>query len=206
MAKKKGLNGIAITDHNTILGAIEARRINDDPEFIVIIGQEIATEVGDLIGLFLHNEVRSRDSKEVADEIHSQGGIVVMPHPCNWRLSDEKILQYIDVIECFNSRASVQINENAIKLAEKHCKPVVCGSDAHLCSEIGTCKVVFSSADIINDIIYKRIRLETAYTPVYYKALSQIIKCVKLHKYSKIPRAVLSFIVELLKDKWAKID
>ena len=99
----------------------------------------------------------------------------------------------------------MQTNSDAIKLAEKHGKPVVCGSDAHFCSEIGTCKVVSSSTDIINDIINQRIRLETACTPAYYEALSQIIKCVKLHKYSKIPRDVLSFIVELLKDKWARI-
>ena len=79
VAKKRGLDGIAITDHDTIKGALEASKFNDS--IYVIIGSEIRTEKGDVIGLFLNEEITSKYFDEVVDEIKSQGGLVVLPHP-----------------------------------------------------------------------------------------------------------------------------
>src|SRR5262245_37400819 len=80
-AKHKGLNGLAITDHQTIEGALATIKLNPDPDFLVIIGAEYYTQAGDIIGLFLREEITTRDPLELIDEIHRQGGIAVLPHP-----------------------------------------------------------------------------------------------------------------------------
>lgn len=202
IAKKKGLNGIAITDHNTIKGGIDARRINHDPNFLVIIGSEIATEMGDIIGLFLKEEIRSRDSIEVIEEIHRQGGIAVLPHPYKGHRLNEEIIRNIDVIECFNSRTSGENNKKAMKLAERYKKPIIAGSDAHFSSEVGACKVILNSADIRNEILNGRVvELETKYTPLYMQSLSQMIKSIKLGKYNEITIRFISLIVNIIRRK-----
>ena len=64
VAKKKGLTGIAVTDHNTIRGGLEVKEINKDRDFTVIVGSEVQTEIGDIIGLYLSDEIKSRISIE----------------------------------------------------------------------------------------------------------------------------------------------
>ena len=73
VAKNMGLNGVAITDHNTTKGGLEAKKINRDHDFLVIVGSEISTEIGDITGLFLSEEIKSRNSMEVIEEIKKQG-------------------------------------------------------------------------------------------------------------------------------------
>src|SRR5512146_3370953 len=80
IAKSRDLQGVAITDHNTIKGGIEAKRYETD-SFNVIVGSEIKTNRGDLIGLFLTEEVHSRDLQGASSEIRRQGGRAVIPHP-----------------------------------------------------------------------------------------------------------------------------
>ena len=60
-AKKKGMDGIAVTDHNTMKGALEARKLNKDKDFEVILGEEIGTNFGDVIGLYLKKEIKSKE-------------------------------------------------------------------------------------------------------------------------------------------------
>ena len=79
ISKKKGLDGIAITDHNTIKGGSEARKYETD-DFEIVIGSEISTERGDVIGLFLSEEIRSNDFYRVILEIKEQNGIIVLKH------------------------------------------------------------------------------------------------------------------------------
>ncbi|NOQ33199.1 MAG: PHP domain-containing protein, partial [Methanosarcinales archaeon] len=108
MAISKGLDGIAVTDHDTIKGAVAAKRFGT-PDFEVIVGCEMKTTNGELIGLYLQEEIISRAPIEVIQEIHDQGGIVVVPHPFDRfrsaRFSNiSKYLKDIDAIEVFNSR------------------------------------------------------------------------------------------------------
>ena len=72
-AKKRGLHGIVVCDHNTIRGGLEAYNLNHDPEFHVIVGAEMATDAGDVTGIFLTREIKSRNFTEVALEIKKQG-------------------------------------------------------------------------------------------------------------------------------------
>ncbi len=68
IAMKRGLNGIAITDHNTIKGGLKTKKY-ENADFTVIVGSEISTERGEIIGLFLEEEVKSTNVQEVITEI-----------------------------------------------------------------------------------------------------------------------------------------
>ena len=138
IAKKKGLNGVAITDHNTIKGGVEASKVNKDDDFVIIVGSEIKTEYGDVLGLFLTDEIRSRVFADVVDEIRDQGGLTVLAHPFRKGIVFPRdLLGYVDLIEGFNARSPKNLNQKAIELARDCRMPVTAGSDAHLGFEIG---------------------------------------------------------------------
>lgn len=143
VAKNKGLDGVAVTDHNTIRGGVEASKVNKDDDFIVIVGSEIKTEYGDVIGLFLTDEIRSWAFADVVDEIRGQGGLTVLAHPFRKGIVFPRdLLGHVDLIEGFNARSTKNLNQKAIKLA-RDCKiPVTAGSDAHIGFEIGVGRAV----------------------------------------------------------------
>jgi len=136
-AKTKGLDAIALTDHDTMDGAKQLSRI-----FPTIVGEEISCDEGDIIGLFLNETIPRGHVEEVIDRIRSQGGIVVVPHPFDSMRSEavmsEEICAKGDAIEVFNSRVvRAKDNAKAYRIAESLGKPKVVGSDAHLGIEIG---------------------------------------------------------------------
>ena len=106
---KKNLNLIAITDHHTIIGAQE---IQAEAPFPVIIGQEILSSDGEIIGLFLNRTVKKNMSaKETVKAIKDQGGFVQIPHPFDRFRNNHinkkalvEILGEVDIIEVFNAR------------------------------------------------------------------------------------------------------
>jgi len=152
VAKKRGISGIAITDHNTIKGGVITSSISP-PEFHVIIGSEISTEIGDIIGLFLQEEIEHKNSLEVIDEIKAQDGIAVLPHPFRGHKNlPEEVLKKVDLIEAFNGRCSPSENERARKLAHEYKKAQVAGSDAHVLLQLGYGLTVFKNATSIEDI------------------------------------------------------
>ena len=150
IAKKRGLNGIAITNHNTIKGGAEVKKLNKDKNFEVIIGAEIKTDKGEILGLYLKKEIKSRKAGEVIDEIHEQGGIAVAAHPFTWGVLrkqcnfDKKELKKIDGFETFNARNTFKWeNELAVQFAQKHKLAQTAGSDAHFYYEIGRAFTLF---------------------------------------------------------------
>ncbi|MBM4241560.1 MAG: PHP domain-containing protein [Euryarchaeota archaeon] len=153
IAEKKGLNGIAITDHDTIKGGIRAKKYQTE-NLKVIVGSEITTERGEIIGLFLKDEIKSQNSQDVIHEIKDQGGTVVIPHPFDELRNSgfrptKKDVKLIDNIEVFNSRCIFQkYNENASIFAKKHKLAVIAGSDAHFVNEIGNGGVFTDNSDI----------------------------------------------------------
>ena len=157
-AKKRGLSGVVVTDHNTVKGGIETRKLVREDNFIVIVGAEIATDIGDVIGLFIEQEIKSRDFVGVVAEIKQQGGIVVLPHPYRtFRFSsniDSKIITNVDIIEGFNARSkSDGFNLRACELAVRVGKPVTGGSDAHFANEVGNGRTVFHNIPLTLDAI-----------------------------------------------------
>jgi len=139
--RKRGLAGVAVTDHNTIKGGLEAKRYETE-DFKVIVGSEIMTDRGEIIGLFLNEEVEPKELEVVSEEIREQGGIVVVPHPFDrirpgLQPTDEDA-KFFDCIEGFNSRCLFQsYNKRAVEFASRHKLPVTAGSDAHFGWEIG---------------------------------------------------------------------
>ena len=146
IAKKKELGGVAVTDHGTIKGGVETSKINKGDDFIVIVGSEIKTEYGDVIGLFLNEEIVSNIFMEVVDEIKVQGGLVILAHPYRkGKIFPEGLMNKIDLIEAFNARSRKGDNERAYKLATKFRKTMTAGSDAHLGFEIGRGRTIVNS-------------------------------------------------------------
>ncbi|MEQ8192074.1 MAG: PHP domain-containing protein [Candidatus Eremiobacterota bacterium] len=137
IAKEKKLTGIAVTDHNTIRGGIEVKK-KSDKDLFVIVGSEIKTDRGEIIGLFLNEEIRSKDFFEVVDDIKGQGGKCVLPHPYRNHYADPaSLISYVDAIEGFNSRNPKDFNIKAQNLARSQRIVMTAGSDAHMPFEIG---------------------------------------------------------------------
>lgn len=140
----KGLDALAITDHNKIDGAFElAKRA----PFPVIIGEEVRTSEGEIIGYFLREWIPPGLSpEETIARIRAQGGLVNIPHPFDSlrksvikREALYRIAREADMIEVLNSRViRRQENQMAVEFAKQLGKPAVAGSDAHIPYEIGT--------------------------------------------------------------------
>lgn len=157
-AKRRGLSAIAITDHNSYGGASIAQKAATHSDFVVIPGEEISTEYGDIIGLFLNEEIKSRTFAEVIDEIRNQGGLAIMPHPQRRKhMPPQELLWKIDIIETLNGRSSVSMNNMAEKLAVQLKKPGICGSDAHFSWEIGQIRNISSDPFTSIDDLFRII-------------------------------------------------
>jgi hypothetical protein len=140
---RRGIGKIAITDHNTILGAIELREMVPN---LVIVGEEVDTTKGEIIGLFLEEEIpKGLPPEEAIARIREQGGLVYVPHPLDWfrrsalgkrELSD--FIEEIDIIEVFNARTLFPWNNwRAERLARERGLLCGAGSDAHTAYEVG---------------------------------------------------------------------
>ncbi|AEE14219.1 PHP domain protein [Thermodesulfobium narugense DSM 14796] len=131
-----GINVIAITDHNTVKGAMLAKDRIKDIE--VIIGEEILTSQGEIIGLFLQEEIKPyMSASETIKQIKAQKGLVYLPHPFSFFRSALKnsakktLLDEFDIIESFNAKSLPYENFLAREFATKNRKVVAAGSDAH---------------------------------------------------------------------------
>lgn len=164
IAIKRGLNGIAVTDHNTIKGGLEAKKYEND-SLKVIIGSEIMTEKGEVIGLFLSEEIRPGIFQDVINDIRDQNGIIIIPHPFDeMRHSSfqpaEEDIKFIDCIEGFNSRCLFQkYNKNAREFAKKHNMVITAGSDAHFLNEIANAGIITEIEDIREAFVKKEIEI-----------------------------------------------
>ncbi len=142
-----GINCIAISDHGTTEGALKMQSI---APFAVIVAEEILTPHGEIMGMFLKETIPSGLSVEqTISRIRAQGGLVCIPHPFDiFRPSAldsgiiEKIVDQIDIIEAFNSRAPLpQSSTKAQTFADKYGIAKSAGSDAHTIGEIGNAYV-----------------------------------------------------------------
>lgn len=173
---------VAITDHETIQGALEVKEIlsNQSPPIQIIVGAEYYTEKGDIMGLFLEEEIKTQSSDEVINEIKKQGGLVVLPHPYKAHKLDQTLIQSVDVIEVYNSRTTRAKNAQALALAKEYNKPGIIGSDAHFIQEVGLTMMEFDTVDLKSAILAgqgKIIRAEES--QFYYSIVSGLIN---LHK------------------------
>lgn len=182
VAKKRGLNGVAITDHNTLKGGVEALKINKDPDFEIIVGSEIRTEYGDILGLFLNEEILDHSFDNVVDEIKSQGGISVLAHPYRHYNTPEDIINRVDLVEGFNARSKQFHNLKSIELTGKFDKSMTAGSDTHLYFEVGS-GTVLVEGNIENSLKKGKTEIEGKESNYYLvHGLSVLVEKFKLFK------------------------
>lgn len=162
--KMTDLDIIAITDHDEIAGSQEAERLASAYNFEIIVGEEILTKQGEILGLFLKEKILPKKSLiATIDEIHRQGGLAIVPHPFYFygRIPGfkkavsirtvNKILKYesdfikIDALEAFNPSLPGQLSHRKVlkfntKLFDL---PVIASSDAHTLDHIGCAYTLF---------------------------------------------------------------
>ena len=147
-ARDRGLGAIAITDHNEVSGALEARRIAAEMDDIkVIVAEEVKTaEQGEVIGLFLEEKIpKGMTMAETIAAIREQGGLVYVPHPFDRFHSVPdyehliEIIDEIDILEVFNPRVALtEFNQEAERFARKYRIVSGAGSDSHVAQGLGS--------------------------------------------------------------------
>lgn len=154
-ANKHGLNGLAITDHNRIDGAL---KIAAKTDLLVIPGIEIASADGHIIGLNITHPVPEKlSAEETVERIHSAGGIAVACHPFGFLKGGlgNRVSSSFDAIEVINS-SSIPFRiavKKSLKVAARLGKPCLAGSDAHYGPEIGCAYTMINAERNINDVI-----------------------------------------------------
>jgi hypothetical protein len=166
-AKKKGLDGIAITDHHTMQGVRDAEAQIED--FIIIPGIEITTRDGHLLGIGLHGDTftspttHNQSAVYVSQMIREQGGLVIIPHPCTPFFSMKRsVIEQIspDAVEVYNAHSPCFARDarKSRELAKHLSIPMVAGSDSHTRQTVGDAyTLIDATADI--EAILSAIRL-----------------------------------------------
>ena len=153
-AKAQGLGAIAVTDHNEVSGALEARAKADGIK--VIVGEEVKTgDQGEVIGLFIEEKIpRGLTLEETIAEIKRQGGLVYVPHPFDrmHAVPDYehplKVVDEVDAIEVFNPRVAFSaFNDEAATFAGKYRIVAGAGSDSHVPQGLGSVKIMMRDFD-----------------------------------------------------------
>jgi len=141
--RRKGIDRVVVTDHNSIVGALRCQSL--DPQR-VIIGEEIMTESGELLAAYVQEEIPADlPPLEAISRLRQQGAFISVSHPFDslrkgaWSLTDLKeIAPLVDAIETFNSRCfSAAANTQALEFARQRVLTGTVGSDAHTAFELG---------------------------------------------------------------------
>jgi predicted metal-dependent phosphoesterase TrpH len=161
---ERGVDRLAITDHNTIRGALRAQEM--DPQR-VIVGEEIVTrEGGEILALFVKEEIPRRlPAVEAVRRLKEQDAFISLSHPFDYsrhgwtRAMLEKVLPDLDAIEIFNSRTLLpETNQRAARYAAEYQLAGTVGSDAHLLLEVGRTTMAlppFNSAAELREVIWQ---------------------------------------------------
>ena len=193
-AIRLGLTHLAITDHERIDGAQRAAGMAPDG-LQVIVGEEIRSSDGDLIGLFLEDAVApGMSASDTAAAIHAQGGLVGLPHPFDGFRSSggskagegqerlDGLAAVVDYVEAHNARAYRDANPQAGAFADRHGLPGVASSDAHSIMELGIASTVlpgsFTTADELIELLPSGT-LMTGRASYYVRLWTPIAKMVQ---------------------------
>jgi len=168
-ARKLGYTALGITDHNEVRGALYTKKINRYKELLILVGQEVKTEKGELIVFGTSENLSNKNFFELLDYARDNNLFLVIPHRFDWirasalsrHLSYEEIrkcAEKVDAIECMNARALFdRFNNKAKDFAMAIGKPCVAGSDSHLLEEFGAVKT-YVDAEHSEEDIYEAVR------------------------------------------------
>jgi predicted metal-dependent phosphoesterase TrpH len=186
--KKKGLNGLAITDHNTVEGSLKALKIAPK-DFIIIPGTEISTSDGHLIALNVKEKIpKSLSIEETVEKIIDAGGLPIVPHLFRNMsgIKEEnlkKIYTKTPAIEVFNSCSLPKTNLKTAKIARRYKLGGTGGSDSHDLMYAGNAYTIIKNnqlnlEDIITEIKNKKTWGEGTVMPLQYRR-NRMIKSFK---------------------------
>jgi predicted metal-dependent phosphoesterase TrpH len=185
--RRKGIDRVVVTDHNSIAGAQAAQRL--DPE-LVIVGEEIMTARGEILAAFVTEEIPARLSpQETIRRLREQGAFISVSHPFDklrsggWKEADLlEILPQVDAIEVFNSRCmDPKFNDEARSFAEKHNIAGTVGSDAHAAFELGRSLLLleqFEGPDEMREVIRSGIP-QVKWSPPWFHLMSRYASIYK---------------------------
>lgn len=177
-AKEIGLDGFAITDHNTIAGLKEAKRLLKNEKILIIPGIEISSKDGDILALGIEKEVpKNLSASQTIRKIHNLSGIAIAAHPFGVLYHRHSVRNLaaklpFDAVEAFNSRCYT-----ANKLAQKIDKPKTGGSDAHISDELGRAYTLVDAEPNLKSILLAIKKGKTV-------AIGQSIKTSLVLKYA----------------------
>jgi len=176
--KKMGLDGVAITDHENTNGWEEAIELGKRHNFLIILGEEMKTTKGDVLGLFLKEKIDGykKDPRWVMEEIKKQNGLVVIPHPFHgsegFRDDITKYLDLVDAIEVFNARKpGTSPDKKAMEFAKENNLGIIAGGDSHYYKAVGYAYTEFdgnTEEELKQSILNKQTKIKGAKAPLVY--------------------------------------
>ena len=186
--KKRGLNGMSITDHNSVKGSLKALKVAPK-DFIIITGVEISTLDGHMIALDIKENIkREMTIEETVEKIIDSGGIPIVPHLFRNMsgIKEEKLLKIknkLSAIEVFNSCSVYSSNLKTAQCAKKLNLGGTGGSDSHAPEYAGYGYTVVNTNDFSKDSIISEIKKrktwgEGVVLPIDYRT-NRMIRSVK---------------------------
>jgi predicted metal-dependent phosphoesterase TrpH len=147
--EEAGIDVLCVTDHNAIEGAVRLKRaLEGDNVCRVVVGEEVRTHTGEIIGLFLTERIAfGANAIATAQQIRAQGAVMYVPHPFDpmrRNLTEDSLIELtglglVDAIEAHNSKTSLQsLNKRAREFGEAHGLALGAGSDAHVPHALGS--------------------------------------------------------------------
>ncbi len=207
MARKKKIGILGITDHDEIDGALQIKKLAKGNPYIVV-GQEIHTNKGEIIGLFLNKKIVSHIFDKAVNEIKKQNGLVVLPHPSKRKisLSNEQIEKCVDLIEVYSSRSFDIQNKNSSLFAKDFKnKGLISGSDAHFVFEIGTSymclkKIKLNDKNIKNILKTFNGNIHKKRNLLFVESFSQFVAFLKCLDTKYLLNSILIFFYSIFRE------
>jgi predicted metal-dependent phosphoesterase TrpH len=203
--KKRGLNFIILSDHDTINGSLELKKfvLSRGLNIEVPISAEYKTNWGDIIAVNIRSEINIRDPLLLIDEIKMQGGVSILPHPYDGHNQIDILAQRVDVIEVYNARSSYINNLKSYSLALKYSKPMIWSSDSHIKSTLGNAIIGYSDDIHFIDAMVsgKLCPLSIRKSGAHDLLFSQLKKSIVKKDLMIVPFLFLAYIKSILQNR-----
>ncbi len=188
-ARRRGLDKLVVTDHNTTAGALEAFKLAPD---LIIVGEEIQTTEGEFLAAFVTRPLpKYLEPFEALKRLKDQGAFISVSHPfdmarCGWPLETlEKLAPELDAVEVLNARTINPLrNRQALEFAQAHGLPGGAGSDGHHPSEIARVHTElpeFNDAESLRKAILSARQVGSESSPLvhFYSVWARMVKRVR---------------------------
>jgi predicted metal-dependent phosphoesterase TrpH len=186
-ARRKRIDRVVVTDHNSIAGAREAQALA--PE-LIIVGEEIMTTKGEILAAFVRDEIPAGLSpQETIARLNEQRSFISVSHPFDelraggWRESDLlEILPLVDAIEVYNSRCMLpRFNRQAEEFARRHNIAGTVGSDAHAAFELGRSLLLVDPFEGVEGLrkVIRGAKMRVRWSPWWFHFVSRYASCKK---------------------------